>query len=145
MSDLISRQAAIDALDDVSANYTGKGQREWHPHIDFMIDAINKVPSVEPEKCDDCISRESALEILDDYAEDIESGNWGTAYSKARTSMCNLSTVEPERKTGKWISEQSWCLPKCSICGASCFGLHGFDAIKTPYCPTCGAKMEVDG
>ena len=55
-----------------------------------------------------------------------------------------LPSVEPERKMGKWISEQPWCLPKCSICGASSFGQHGFDAIKTPYCPNCGAKMEVN-
>ena len=54
-----------------------------------------------------------------------------------------LPSVEPERKTGKWISEQPWCLPKCSICGASSFGQHGFDAIKTPYCPNCGAKYKL--
>ena len=31
----------------------------------------------------DLISRQAALEILDDFEEDVESGNWGTAYSKA--------------------------------------------------------------
>ena len=50
MSDLISRKAAIDALNDVSENYTGEGKREWHPHLDFMIDAIKGVPPAEPER-----------------------------------------------------------------------------------------------
>ena len=55
MSDLISRQAAIDALNDVSKHYTDKG-REWHPHVNFMIDAIKELPSAQPEiiHCRDC-------------------------------------------------------------------------------------------
>ena len=55
MSDLISRQAAIDALNDVSKHYTDKG-REWHPHVNFMIDAIKELPSAQPEiiRCKDC-------------------------------------------------------------------------------------------
>lgn len=48
MSDLISRQAAIDALKEVSEHYTDKG-REWHPHVDFMVQAIEELPTAEPE------------------------------------------------------------------------------------------------
>ena len=44
MSDLISRAAAIDALDEVSKHYTEKG-RGWHPHVDLMIYAIKELPS----------------------------------------------------------------------------------------------------
>ena len=47
--DVISRQAAIDALNDVSKHYTDKG-REWHPHVNFMIDAIKELPSAQPEQ-----------------------------------------------------------------------------------------------
>lgn len=46
MDDLISRQAAIDALKDVSEHYTDKG-REWHPHVDFMVEAIQDLPSAQ--------------------------------------------------------------------------------------------------
>ena len=49
MNDLISRQAAIDALDEVSKHYTEKG-REWHPHVDLMIYAIQDLPSAQPEQ-----------------------------------------------------------------------------------------------
>lgn len=44
--DTISRQAAIDALKDVSEHYTDKG-REWHPHVDFMVEAIQNLPSAQ--------------------------------------------------------------------------------------------------
>ena len=46
MSDYISRQAAIEALKEVSEHYTDKG-REWHPHINFMVQAIEELPSAE--------------------------------------------------------------------------------------------------
>ena len=49
MDDCISRQAAIDALQEVSEHYTEKG-REWHPHVNFMVDAIKELPSAQPER-----------------------------------------------------------------------------------------------
>lgn len=45
-NDLISRQAAIEALEEVSKHYTDKG-REWHPHINFMVQAIKELPSAD--------------------------------------------------------------------------------------------------
>lgn len=44
--DLISRQAAIEALNEVSEHYTEKG-REWHPHVNFMTLAIYELPSAQ--------------------------------------------------------------------------------------------------
>ena len=64
------------------------------------------------------------------------------AENRFDTWMNEVPAVKLERKPGKWIGETAWSLPYCSECGASCFGNHGFDAIKTPYCPTCGARME---
>ena len=49
MADMIDRQAAIDALNEVSEHYTEKG-REWHPHVDFMIDAIKDLPPAQSEQ-----------------------------------------------------------------------------------------------
>ena len=52
-------------------------------------------------------------------------------------------TIEPERKTGKWITESfeddftvAYSL-KCSECGK----YYGW---KHNFCPNCGAKMEGD-
>ena len=50
MSDLISRQDAIDELEYMSANYTGQGVREWHPHIREAQDVIRHIQSAEPER-----------------------------------------------------------------------------------------------
>lgn len=50
MDKLISLQAAIDALNDMSKNYEKNGKREYHPHIDFVIDVITMLPSVSTEK-----------------------------------------------------------------------------------------------
>ena len=91
----------------------------------------------------DLISRQAALEILDDFEEDVESGNWGTAYSKARTSMCDLPSVEPERPRGKWIKAidpdvNAWTGGHtCSECGRACVQM------SMNYCANCGAPMEV--
>ena len=46
MSDYISRQAAIDALNELSEHYTEKG-REWHPHIDHVLFEIQSLPSAD--------------------------------------------------------------------------------------------------
>ena len=61
MDDLISRQAAIDALNEVSEHYTEKG-RTWHPHVDFMVEAIKEVPTIDAVpvvRCKDCKYRTS--------------------------------------------------------------------------------------
>ena len=48
MSDYIKREDAIKAVKHLSRNYTGKGKREDHPHIDFIIDEIKyEVPSAD--------------------------------------------------------------------------------------------------
>ena len=51
MSDLIRRSDAIKAITDISKNYTGKGKRDYHPHIDFLVDALKyDVPTIEPKR-----------------------------------------------------------------------------------------------
>ena len=47
--DYISRQAAIDALEKLSANYTGVGKREWHPHVRECQYEIQHMPSAQPD------------------------------------------------------------------------------------------------
>lgn len=49
MEDLIKREDAIKAVENVSENYTKEGDREWHPHIDFITQALIQVPSAEKQ------------------------------------------------------------------------------------------------
>ena len=48
--DIIYREDAIKAVEDVSENYTKEGDREWHPHIDFITQALVQVPFVPPKR-----------------------------------------------------------------------------------------------
>lgn len=52
-NDLISRKKAIAVLNDVSEHYTDEG-REWHPHVDFMVEAIKELPSEPTHKWIPC-------------------------------------------------------------------------------------------
>lgn len=47
MIELIDRQAVIDALEKLSANYTGIGKREWHPHVRECQREIKALPSAQ--------------------------------------------------------------------------------------------------
>ena len=57
------------------------------------------------------------------------------------TTDSDSTTVEPERKTGKWIpvyDDNGRCSDfRCSAC-------NGADEYGSKFCPNCGAKMEVD-
>ena len=49
--DLIRRSDAIKAIKHISENYTGRGKRDYHPHIDFLVDALKyDVPTIEPKR-----------------------------------------------------------------------------------------------
>jgi hypothetical protein len=58
MSDLISRQAAIDAVKELCEHYTPTKSVK-HPHMDFVIEELQHLPSAQPEiiRCKDCGKR----------------------------------------------------------------------------------------
>ena len=72
------------------------------------------------------------------------------ALSEIREMLEDAPTIEPERKTGKWIKyEQEFRLEgqletvqktvrECSICRTKIAGMVGI----MNYCPNCGARME---
>lgn len=145
--DCISRETLLTKLKNISTEswkmkLKCSAETVWNQCIDYVKDA----PSVEPEieKCEDCISRIDMLKKLNNLCNNT------CEYSKIqRKSMCdscnldlvfdminNAKTVEPERKTGKWIKAQ-YPFGKCSICGAV------FDTANNlaHYCCVCGSKM----
>ena len=102
MNDLISRQAAIDAIND--SHFPGA------PYVDTGINI--------------------ALRIIHD-----------------------LPSVQPERKTGKWIKEhiditdkehpKSFRFHRCSVCNHVAAPALFVDEEKwLSYCPHCGAYMK---
>lgn len=56
MDDLISRQAAIDAMKELCEHYTPTKSVK-HPHINFVIEELKHLPSAQPEiiRCKDCM------------------------------------------------------------------------------------------
>lgn len=68
------------------------------------------------------------------------------AYTDIANGVKDMPTIEPERKTGRWMprdyNKRTGCVtttvyyyPTCSVCGYS--GNYSMS-----FCPNCGAKME---
>ena len=139
MSDLIDRQAAIDAL---------------HMHLIYRMgtdsnkkrldDWINSLPSAQPEPCEDAVSREAVLDAIDEWKEACaDSGHKETASDimLIRKDFIELLPVTPKQRTGKWILDRSgaYC---CSECMEPCAG-YVMMKPRDKFCKMCGAKMEV--
>ena len=125
--DLIKRDDAIEAVKRLSENYTGKGKRDYHPHVDFIVDELKYcVPSAD---------RPSATEIMNAYDEGVRKGI-AEAYG----------AYGADRPQGEWMpfSTAEWISPvadfyKCSICGKR---VNLFQMRNYNYCPNCGARMR---
>jgi hypothetical protein len=91
----------------------------------------------------DYISRQAA------YDEIIWNSDNGVIDAKvAIEALRKLPSVEPERKTGKWIYTENHCWI-CSECGKNPLKGTGFTPtldgmrIQWKFCNICGTKMEV--
>ncbi len=105
------------------------------PTIGEQVDALEMaIEALEQQPCEDCISREEVLHILECnkhvYVEDVE----------------ELPSVTPELIKGQWLEvidetdssgrKKNWHY-KCSICGNEDSGWGEYN-----YCPICGAEMK---
>ena len=98
-------------------------------HITGIWAAIDNAPTIEPQPCEDAVSRQEAIEAMLEAYED----------SDAKWILEKLPSVQPQRKRGKWIGTEGLDFPQCSACGRWLDVLQG-DA-KLNYCPNCGAEM----
>ena len=57
--------------------------------------------------------------------------------------VCDALTIEPERKTGKWIW-QTWSRYMCSECGRITNVDECMEEPMYTYCPYCGAPMVAE-
>lgn len=149
-TDLVSRQAVIDTIEtDCSWDIFNEwGSRT--PTGECIIEAIKRVPSVELEKCGDCISRqaiESALYNLGLGDEENGGVEYKCALADVKAELKNIPSVEPESKIGRWI-EHEWAEELDGegylISNFECDKCHAWAGADYDYCPNCGAKMEVD-
>lgn len=94
---------------------------------------------------DDLISRQAAIDILYKFAGcivDTPNGDYCRAYEASRYKLETLPSVQPERKSGKWIphgdDDGEHYGDRCSVCGEWYVMIDG----RTNYCPNCGADMR---
>ena len=79
-------------------------------HNEVGIEALDlAIKALEQQPSEDCVARSEALDILDDFEEDVENGKFKTAYAKARERMCELPSVTPQQTRWIPVSER---LPK---------------------------------
>jgi hypothetical protein len=134
MSDLIRRQDAIDAILAVTGNSSVRELYEhiqehglsemWSGGVNAAIDIIIAVPPVQPEPCEDTISRKAAIDTVKHaWAKGLEP----TQYIE------DLPSAQPERtcvncgrtaNNGGWYAdgrtrcpiEEHYALPKDGYC-----------------------------
>ena len=123
MSDLISRQAAIDALEEprkVPDSWTDEYAVGERAQYEKDVKALNSLPS----------------------AERREAQSSGCEYWDSESNFCTLNRPSAERR-GQWVSQEYmseidsfiYTEYKCSNCGE-------ISKKKSNYCPNCGARME---
>ena len=83
----------------------------------------------------DLISRQEAIDALARMIPfaiyDISTESYTNGLTDAYNLICQLPSIQPERKTGKWIDEN------CSECGQ-----YVYRGDVKNYCPRCGARMK---
>ena len=112
-------------------------------HID-IVGYMDRALSAEP--CEDCISRQEALNVVHRYFEH---------YLQLNDDICldglrSLPSITPKEKTGHWIlqpsnkeqGERDFIWWKCSECGQVIFSETKKDRREYhAYCGRCGARM----
>ena len=89
--------------------------------------------------------RDKLQNLADDEWNRSTTTSWAEAFSECADMLEDAPTIEPERKTGKWIVVDDGCISgKCSVCGWEAH-MYEDDVMGMDYCPNCGARMEDEG
>lgn len=125
----MTREEAIKMLKSKMDGHTDTSY-EWAETVRMAIKAL------EQEPCEDCISREAAL-------DDSGLGEFHRYddYVKMRNYLKSLPSVTPQPKMGHWIKTIGengvTSAIRCSECG---FEDNRYELFN--YCPNCGRKMQ---
>ena len=156
MDDLISRQAAIDAISEFlfyTSNFDGMRQgfdlSDWKWKIEGVL---SDLPSSQPTQTNtpntldalDCVSRQAAIDAFLTELTKRERKNllhtWSTVEVKyfVVDMLEKLPSAQPERKMGKWIYNSPVTM-KCDQCG---FVIKDWDWHRFKFCPNCDCDMR---
>lgn len=142
--DCISRAKAIEEADKLCLETAYDNEK--------VIEMLNDLPSVAKDinaTATDCISRQVALDMLEDINAETE--GVGFYYEHYVEYIKNLPSVTPKEKTGKWESteifyggESKGAIIKCSECGNELkVSPKVFENLydNERFCNYCGARM----
>lgn len=127
---MITREEAIDKILELR-QYGGLVGITCTDALDMAIDAL------EQEPCEDAISRQAVLDIVDSYSE--SRSNVEDVTQDMISDILALPPVNPQEKTGHWIYKQYDGYPECG--NWHCSECDKIDNRTSAHCPNCGAKM----
>ena len=156
MSDLISRQDAIDALNEYFARIgklKRRGLTKGEKAISLdTVGVIKTLPSAEPERLTDD-DFETIRIHLNAYKENLcnqQRCEEAEKYQRIIDRFMAFASTEPERKTAEWIygengGQDGWYCSKCGLFipwDYEYYGLDNIDFIADFHtCPKCDRKM----
>lgn len=108
-----------------------------------LIDRPGKTGKFGTDKnvpSNDCISRQAAIDMFQNLANDDwnkdTSTTWANAFAESADMIEDLPAAQPQRMRGKWIT-MAFMTAECSACHVQ---LHGMECAN--FCPSCGADMR---
>ena len=140
----MTREEQLDWLYRLKSKIYVYMPKEWiNPIHDALIMTIK---ALEQEHCDDAISRQQAIDKMQELEEeDIEAYGCsipeGFDGKRAIEALKTLSSVHPKPKVGQWIVHPKGIYAHL-VCD-KCLSNAPYDC-RINYCPNCGAKMEVE-
>ena len=113
-------------------------------HAFFYTVAIDAITvTTERTSCEDCISRESVIQIIENKLNPCTDMFKCLEMSQIKEDVEHLPSVTLSRPRGKWIhwTDDYKDYVTCSCCE---YGEEGEVLLsdKTPFCPICGADMR---
>lgn len=130
MDDLISRQAAIDALIKLGDHWNGHDEVKRGIH--HSVGVIEDMPPVQPEQdCEKCVFRPFKQFQPEPQCDEC-------AYrEEARQTIAKY-----QRKKGKWIKADETPYIRKHYHTVCCSECHRQGSERWNYCPNCGADMR---
>ena len=134
----------------------------WYVVMNYTAaEAIEKIKAYEEKpKTDDLISRQSAIDAIDEYMVGKNCATDGTMMARLINELVIKQLPQALPKRGKWIEDKGqqtlmknniakgevWRV--CSVCGAGHMIGHKYECDKAyhdthhNFCPNCGADMR---
>ena len=159
---LIERQAAIDAIDEISREVDDGDGFDYAKWREYFCELPPVLGTNLAEVCMVCISRQAAIDRATKEHDFFRGAV--TVSDKARRDellnvMCWLGELppaqpeQPEPKRGEWLERDvidepkgkhitQWQSARCSVCGRYHTTPYLYSFTHYNFCPNCGADMR---